>query len=160
MKIVGGSLLCVTVGLVSAFYAQPYVVHNSDVILIVVTVFTVFAGFLVAIIALVGDPSLIPEGSWRMAELGREKVKRTLMFNVALFVSYLITIALLFVGVIIERCLSDESILRIWIERGYLFFGVTSFLFTFALPIVLMKLQQARYDSETEKRRRGVGIQR
>jgi hypothetical protein len=159
MRRLVGALFCVFAGGLVAFYGQPYVNQNSDIILIIVTVFTVFAGFLVAIIALIGDPSLIPEGSWRIAELGRDRIQRALIFNVILFVLYLTTIAFLFTGAIVERALCAHDPIRIWIERCYLFFGVTSFLFTFALPVALLRLQQARYDAETARRRREAGIQ-
>jgi hypothetical protein len=152
------ALFCVAVGALGSFYAQPYVQKNGDLILIFVTVFTVFAGFLIAIIALVGDPILIPEGSWRIAELGRDKMDSLLFWHTALFTLYLITVGLLFVGVVLERALDEYNYWRIWVERGYLFIGITSFLFTFALPRTLMALQRARYDAETERRRRAVLI--
>lgn len=153
-----GALFCLGIGAITAFKAQPYVGRNSDVILIVVTVFTVFAGFLVAIIALIGDPILIRNGTWRAAEIGRDQVQRRLIWHIGLFALYLLTIALLFTGVICERALDEHSIIRLWVERAYLFLGVTSFLFTFALPVMLLRMQQARYDAEIERRRREAGV--
>ena len=41
---------------IAAWYGQPYVHHNSDFVVIVVTVFTVFAGFLIAIITILRRP--------------------------------------------------------------------------------------------------------
>ncbi len=149
---------CMIVGGFAAYYVQPHVQKNADLILIFVTVFTVFAGFLIAIIALIGDPVLIPHGSWRVAELGRDRMDGLLFWHTALFALYLLTVALLFVGVVLERALDEHNLWRIWIERSYLFFGVTSFLLTFALPRALMDLQRARYDAETERRRRVAKI--
>ena len=151
-------LFCIAVGALGSVYTQPYVQKNGDLILIFVTVFTVFAGFLIAIIALVGDPILIPEGSWRIAELGRDKMDSLLFWHTALFVLYLITVGLMFVGVVLERALDEHNLWRVWVERAYLFIGITSFLLTFALPRALMDLQRARYDAETERRRRVAHI--
>lgn len=151
-------LLCMVAGGVSAYYGQPYARENTDLVSIIVTVITVFAGFLIAIITIIGDPVMIPNGSWRLAEGGRDRMEQRLYQHVALFSFYLITIALLFVGVILDKALAKGSVWSIWIERGYIFFGVTSFLLTFALPITLLDLQRARYDSETERRRRAAGI--
>lgn len=149
---------CAIIGVAVAYYGQPYVNKNTDVILVIVNVFTVFAGFLIAIIAIIGDPIMIPEGSWRLAEGGREKMEQRLVSHIWLFVFYLVTIGLLFVGVILDKALSEHDIWKVWIERLYLFFGVSSFLYTFALPKVLMDMQRTRYDAEIERRRRLAGI--
>ncbi|MGB8900469.1 MAG: hypothetical protein WCC90_15085 [Methylocella sp.] len=151
-------IACAVIAAAAAYYAQPYV-HDSDVVLIIVTVFTVFAGFLIAIITILGDPSMIPEGSWRVVEIRRVNIEKRLHTHVMLFMLYLITIGLLFVGVVLHKTFSDECKIKT-IEMLYLFFGVFSFLLSFGLPISLMKLQKARVDAETERRRRIAGIGR
>lgn len=149
-------LSCLAIGAVGAYYTQPYV--STDVTLIIVTIFTVFAGFLIAIITIIGDPSLIPEGSWRTPEGGRARMVQRLNLHIALFIFYLITIALLFVGVVMDKALADGNFWRVWIERAYLFFGITSFLLTFGLPVHLIELQTKRYDAETARRRQQAGL--
>ena len=151
-------LLCFALGAVGAFYAQPFMHGNADAVLIIVTVFTVFAGFLIAIITIIGDPIMIPEGSWRVAEGGRDRMERRLVWHIVLFVLYLITIGLLFVGAILDKAINEQEALKIWIERAYLFVGISSFFFTFALPAALLEMQRARYDAETDRRRRAALI--
>jgi len=85
-------------------------------------------------------------------------MRRSLVGHIGLFMLYLITIALLFVGVVLDKALCEQSGVRVWVERAYLFFSVTSFLFTFALPVALLKMQHARFDAETERRRLRDGI--
>jgi hypothetical protein len=150
--------LSVICSAVAAYYSQPAVKDNPDLILIIITVLTVFAGFLIAIISIIGDPIMIPEGSWRISELGRDRMDDRLFWHIVLFCLYLLTIGLLFVGVVLEKTLPSTSLWRLWIERGYLFLGITSFLVTFLLPASLREIQRARYDAETERRRRSVGI--
>src|SRR5260221_8949379 len=98
MKRLLAILLCIEVGALGACTAQPYVGHNPDIVLIIVTVFTVFAGFLIAIITIIGDPIMVREGSWRVAEMGHERMRSRLFSHIVLFLLYLITIAVLFVG--------------------------------------------------------------
>jgi hypothetical protein len=141
-----------------AWYGQPYVHHNADFVVIVVTVFTVFAGFLIAIITILGDPSMIPDGSWRIAEARRDNIEKRLLTHVYFFILYLITIGFLFAGVLVQGAFEDHNVFRIWIERVYLFFGVFSFILSFALPIGLLKLQRVRVDAEIERRRQQEGI--
>jgi hypothetical protein len=74
---------------------------------------------------------------------------------------YLITIALIFISVIVERVpeeVIDRSV-KAWIDRGYLFFGVLSFFWSFWLPFALHSFQMSRLDEETERRRRAENIE-
>jgi len=151
-------LACAVIAAIATPFIQPFVCHNSELVLIIVTVFAVFAGFLVGVITIIGDPTLLPRGSWRLAELNRENVERRLVTHVSLFILYLLTIGLLFTGVVMQSALADANIVKIWIERLYVFFGVFSFLLTFGLPFVLMKVQRARVDAEIEQRREREGM--
>ncbi len=153
-------IVCLALGGVAAYFGQPFAHDNTDVLTIVITVMTVFAGFLVAIITILGDPSMIPSGSWRVAELRRDNIESRLITHIWLFVFYLIAIGLLFVGALLNK--APESIVsltwKVWIERSYLFFGVSSFLLTLGLPIALLKFQLSRIDTEIERRRCEAGI--
>lgn len=152
-------IFCALLAVAAACFGQPFVGNNADLVVVIVTVFTVFAGFLIAVITVLGDPALIPDGSWRIAEARRKNIERRLQVNVWLFIVYLITIGLLFAGVLVQKAFNEHAVIRIWIERLYLFFGVFSFLLSFALPISLMKLQRARVDAEIERRRAREGLE-
>lgn len=141
-----------------AYYSQQYVMGSSDAILILVTVITVFAGFLVAIITVLGDPSLIPAGSWRSVEHRRASVEADLLRHTYLFVFYLVAIGMLFAGAVAKGAPNLPVFAKIWLTRMYLFFGIASFLFTFGLAGSLLKYQMAQHDAEEERRRREAGI--
>ena len=158
MKALTGVVLCAILGGIAAYFVQPFIEENSDIVIIVVTVFSVFAGFLIATIAIIGDPRMIHEGSWRIAEAGRDKIRRRLAWHVCLLFFYLITIALLFAGVVLEKALPEGGKIKAAVEWSYLFFGITGFLLTFALPVGLRKMQQEMYDAEIERRRQQEGI--
>jgi hypothetical protein len=151
---------CILASVAAAYYGQPFTHENPDAILVIITFTTVFAGFLVAIITLVGDPGLIPEGSWRTAENRRKNIEARLLTYAWLFVVYLTAIGLLFVGALLnkapEHAVSMEW--KTWIDRLYLFFGILSFFLTFGLPKALWKHQLARIDAEIERRRKKAGI--
>ncbi len=152
---------CLALSAVAAFYGQPLVHENGDAVLIIITVMTVFAGFLVAIITIIGDPSMLPDGSWHAAEMRRDKIEAQLTRHIWLFVFYLISIGLLFIGVLVNNkaaphIVSEES--KIWIERAYMFFAVASFFFTFGLPRALWKFQMSRVDAVIRQRRKDAGL--
>lgn len=117
-------------------------------------------GFLVAIIAVLGDPGALPKGSWRRVELRRPKLVSSVIRHASLFYVYLVAIALLFIGVLVskEPCSVVPLWVKIWVERAYLFFGVFSFLLTLGLPKSLADIQIARTDAENEERRRAAGM--
>lgn len=151
---------CFAFAAVAAYYCQPYIGDNSDVFTIIITVCTVFAGFLVAIISILGDPSLVPEGSWRQAELRRENIERRIIWHNYLFALYLLTIALVFFAAVLKKVpdTMTSHTLKEWIERAYLFFGVGAFMLSFALPFSLHKLQMDRLEREIQRRRHAAGL--
>jgi hypothetical protein len=110
--------------------------------------------------AVLGDPAMIPKGSWRVAEIRHKQLEDVVITHTYLFYLYLIAIGLMFVGVLIQKipyCDGHEGLKRC-VEISYLFFGVFSFLLTLALPKTLAKIQLARSDAEIERRRAEEGI--
>jgi len=151
---------CALLAGLAAYYGEPYIKENPEAISVLITVFTVFAGFLVAIITIVGDPSMIPSGSWRIAEMRHDDIEARLIRHVWLFMAYLISIALLFATVMFHKA-PDELVsepIKVWTARLCLFLGTLSFLLTFSLPGALLKLQMARVRNEIARRRKGAGI--
>ena len=151
---------CIIFSALGAYYGEPFMGDKTDPILVLVTVFTVFAGFLVAIITVLGDPSMLPPGSWRTAENRRDEIEARLIRHTYLLVLYLVVLVLLFVGVIAKNAPDTviSAVAKVWITRTYLFFGIASFVATFALPASLLKLQMARADADIEQRRLKDGI--
>jgi len=61
--------VCLTLwGILLSYLGQPFIHGNQDAVNIIVTVFSILAGFLVAVITLVGDPKSLPSGSCRAWE--------------------------------------------------------------------------------------------
>ncbi len=149
-------LLATILGSLSAYYGQPLIHGNEQAMNIIVTVFSVLAGFLVAIIAIVGDPVLLPPGTWRAAEMERGKLNRRLIRHKWLFTLYLVTLALVFFALLLKGK-SPDAVL--WLERTFLFFGVFAFALSMALPGSLMKVQRERIDAVIEHRRNGDNVQ-
>lgn len=132
------------------YFLQPHIHNNQDAINIIVTVFSILAGFLVAIITIVGDPGSLPNGSWRAARLGSERTYNRLTRKKWLFILYLFTLALIFTTVLIK---GKNPIVELWLERIYLFLAVYAFTLSFQLPSALLKLQQERIEQEIEFRK-------
>lgn len=158
-KIDGKKILFAIIALVVAvfisFYAQPLIHDNDQAVNVIVTVFSILSGFLVAIIAIIGDPMLLTPGSWRAAEMGSAVIHKRLLRHQRLFVLYLITLLLIFVSTLLKK---TSSPLCGWIERIYLFFSAVAFLFSLWLPSTLMNMQKERIEKEIDHRRKEAGI--
>lgn len=135
---------------IGSFYGQPLIHNNDSAVNIIVTVFSVLAGFLIAIITIIGDPSSLPSGGWQRAELGSKVLYARLVRHKLLFLMYLFTLLLIFVSVLIK---GKYSAIEIWIERIYLFFAISAFTLSFQLPQALMNLHTERIEHEIESRR-------
>jgi hypothetical protein len=121
--------------------------------------FTVFAGFLVAVMVIIGDPTMIPAGSWRVAEDRRDSVERKLIRHMWLFWIYLGVIGLIFlISVLKDAKFNYIDEIRSYVERAYMFMAVFSFLLTLALPKMVSDVQRARVDAEIERRRNEANI--
>ena len=147
---------CSLLAAIAAFvWGQPLIHDNKEAVNIIVTVFSVLAGFLVGLITITGDPSRVAAlGSWRLTELNRVGVRQRLVRHRWMFVLYLLTIVLLFLS---SLCREMEVFFS-WIERLYFSFAVLAFLLSFRLPWTLTMAQMERYDEVIEQQRREAGI--
>lgn len=148
------TIVAAAIAAAGAYWGQPLIHGNDMAINVIVTVFSILAGFLVAIIAIVGDPLLIPAGTWRIAEGTREKTIQRLTRHKYLFHAYLIALALVFASTLMK---DTHQCVGVWLERTYLFLSIFAFLISLRLPATLMKTQQERVDHLIEERRRRSG---
>ena len=156
-------LISALAGLIAAIWGAPLIHGNSEAAGIIVTIFSVLAGFLVGLIALIGDTSaVVARGSWRFTELNRQGVYQRLVRNRWLFVLYLLVLTLIFLSSLIKAV--AHSIPQLWIallyvERIYLGLAVLAFLLSFRLPWMLTRMQLEHYDAVLEQQRANSGIQ-
>ena len=141
--------------LLASYFGQPLIHGNQDAINVIVTVFSILAGFLVAVITLVGDPKSLPSGSWQVARMGSDLTYNRLIRHKWLFKGYLITLFLIFASIVAKN---KFPITQVVLEYIYMFFAATSCFLSFMLPSALMELQKERIEHEIEERRKNEGI--
>jgi|SRR5690554_904010 len=143
-------------GGLGSYFCQPLIHGNQDAINVIVTVFSILAGFLVAVITLVGDPKSLPAGGWQVARLGSDLTYNRLIRHKWLFKAYLITLFLIFVSIVIK---SKYPTVQLILEYGYMFSATISCFLSFKLPSALIELQQERIEHEITERRKKEGIE-
>ncbi|HBN8576485.1 hypothetical protein [Pseudomonas aeruginosa] len=139
-----------------AFLAKPLMLENSEALSVIVTAYSILAGFLVGIITMIGDPKSLPSGSWQVARLSSEIIYRRLKRHKFLFTAYLATIALIFLSILLKKNNSDVND---FVEYIYLFLAIFCFLYSLKLPSTLMQLQEERIEEEIRARRKLEGIE-
>jgi hypothetical protein len=149
-KLISYVVLATLLGCAGAYYGQPLIHGNDQAANIIVTVYSILAGFLVAIIAIIGDPLLIPPGSWRIAEGNRQKTVQRLTRHKHLFYIYLLSLCFVFASALFK---DKHPTCTIWFERGYLFLSIFAFAMSLGLPGALMRMQEERVDHIIETRR-------
>ena len=140
----------IIISLAAAFWGKDIIIHNEQALSIVITLFSILAGFLVGIITLVGDPSRLPVGSWRATE----QVYRPIMAKITrykfLFQAYLLVIFLIFMALLARQSF-------VWampyLEFAFTFFATLAFLCSWHLPRALLDIQHQRIRAEIERRK-------
>ena len=142
-------LFAICVGIIAGVFGHLLIDNNKDATGVIVTVFSILAGFLIAIITLLGDQSVLP-GSWRISEVKREAIKNKLVRQKWLFYLYLLTLLVIFISSLIDPHWPEFTDL---LERIYFGLAATAFILSFQLPSTLMEVQMDRIDAVVGARR-------
>lgn len=146
------SLLVIAL-LISIFVGFKFggqVQNNEAAISTVVTIFSILAGFLIAVITFISEPATRPDATWQSLQIMRATIQRKIIRQIVLFYLYLATL-----GLAIAMFLVPDTELLIKNILGSIFLGLSTFVFimSFTLPMSLTRTQQARYDDALASKR-------
>lgn len=129
---------------------QPMVSNNPDAVNTVVTIFSILAGFLIAVITFIAEPTLQQAKNWDELQHMKETVRRKLFRQKLLFFLYLLTL-----GVALAMYLTPPGMVEVlrWLQTAFLGLATFVFLASFSLPDSLMKIQMERYEAALEDSR-------
>lgn len=150
-------VVAVASGVVAGVFGQPYIHGNERAISVIVNVFSILAGFLVAIMAIMSDPTGFMTKSWRAAEKVRPSINAKLLRQKYLFILYLAVLLLITIQSLIEK--KFQYVAGI-LEQIYFGAAVSAFILSLGLPSALMKIQLDRHDKMIEQRRKESGIRK
>lgn len=129
---------------------QPMVSNNPDAVNTVVTIFSILAGFLIAVITFIAEPTLQQAKNWEELQHMKETVRRKLFRQKLLFFLYLLTL-----GIALAMYLTPPEKVDVLECLQMIFLGLATFVFlaSFSLPGSLMKIQMERYEAALEDSR-------
>ena len=124
---------------------------------IIATVGSIFAGMMLAIMTLLGDPKNLFAGTWRVASFHRRHIGTSLDIMVGLFWIYLLAIALTLVAAIFDTYKGDLFTIKsewiAWAKHIAICVGGLGMVLSFWLPARIRKIQMDRLEEEIERRR-------
>ena len=135
-----------------SFFFGKEISKNKDAINLIVTVFSILAGFLIAVITLIVDPIISSTDNISELKLMRNTVRNKLRRHEWLFYLYLLSLAILLSLLIIP---DTYKMVKLLTSHIFVFLSVAVFLNSFALPSSLISIQLDKYEAKIKKRTSG-----
>lgn len=144
-------VISITVSAFVGYFFQPMITKNANAVNTVVTVFSVLAGFLIALLTLIAEPTLKRAKDWQELQLMKSTIERKLLRQKILFFMYLLTLGVAISTFLIPDNMDNMDNIRVYVEIAFL--GLTTFVFisSFGLPGSLIDIQMERYSIEMDK---------
>lgn len=156
-SLIVGLIVSVSVFLVMWNFDHEWTSKESLQILI--RVFSILAGVLIAMIALDGDPRGLWSDNWRIASMHRHQIKNRMKRYVLLFYVYLIFIALVFcMSLFSEIGVSSFAKYSRICEILALSVGCGALVWSFGVPGAIIKTHMQRLDEAVRKQRESPGV--
>ncbi|HAE37681.1 MAG TPA: hypothetical protein DCG57_03460 [Candidatus Riflebacteria bacterium] len=111
-------------------WATPFLVSNKEAVSIIVTAFSILAGFLMGMVSFVTDPAGFYPGGWKILSKQKSIIETRLARQQALFYLYLTSILF----IVLALCIENKCHLKSFLEYGFVFLTSLSFIFSFSIP--------------------------
>lgn len=133
-----------------AYYFPTALQQSDNALEGIISVFSILAGVLVAVMSIIGDPSMLLTGNWRLGHEHAKEIQKRISNYALLIALYVIVL----IGVLILMMIKEAHV------EGYLWafvivqFGATlGLLLSIPLPFSLMAIQKDRMDQEIKRRK-------
>ena len=145
-------LIGLVLGAVVLIFGGEVTAGNSEALRILVTIFSILAGIMIAVISAIGTPEDLYKGSWRIASLHRSQKLILLYRYILLFYVYLVVLSFAFLSALLSNVVSHSELIS-FVERATISLGVAALFWSFGLPIAILRTQKDKLDDEVEKRK-------
>ncbi|MYC67252.1 MAG: hypothetical protein F4X12_13060 [Acidobacteriia bacterium] len=137
---------------VTMIYGKPVTDSNPESLRILVTIFSILSGMIIAIITLTGDAKFLYMDNWRTANIHRRMIIRRLNRYKFIFHIYFAVLTLAFLVAFLGR-IDSEEIAQFCksCERLTLSIGAGALVLSFGLPSIIVDAHKERLDDEVER---------
>lgn len=150
--------LALVLAALCGYLFQPWYHTSKDAPSILATILSILAGFLIAVMAIVGDERTLRGKNWRQDTFYLGEVRRQLLRHRVMFYLYLVVLLLIFVCSLSSTWTNQAQVA---IERLVVFSAVFALLLSFRLPGELttrqVDLLQRLIDSKRNEQSRDQG---
>lgn len=131
----------VAISVIGGYFLQPLIGKNKDAVNAVITIFSILAGFLIAVITFMVDPAIKSAKSWQDLQSRKKAIHRKLLRYRLIFYCYLTVLALaLATHFVPASCVIIKANLEwTFVSLALIVFGIS-----FTLPKSLTDLQMSK----------------
>lgn len=132
--------------------AQPLIHGNEKAVDLIVNVFSILAGFLVAIMTLFSDFSINNETNWRKVTLKKHTISVQAAKNKNLFYCYLLVLIFVFISVLLSGSAVEwhKEVVK-YVEFIYLFLACVALCYSLFLPNNIRRHQEERLNAKLKE---------
>ena len=137
-----------------AYAGLPFVHGNEKAVDLMVNVFAILAGFLIAIMTLFSDMRFDEDANWRQIQVREDIQEQRYLKHSFLFYTYLAVLICVFIVVLLSS--QDEyknSLLVYGFEYVYLFLACISIFYSMFLPSNLIKIRKEELKKLMDKKK-------
>lgn len=140
----------VVIAVLAGWLLQPWYHRSDDATSVLVTVFSILAGFLAAVMAIVANDRVLRGRNWRQDTYYLREIRRELLRHSVTFYVYLAVLVLAFLTSISATW---PLWVQQWTEHGLLFFATLGIFHSFQLPKILSRKHVTAMEKEIRRRR-------
>ncbi|MGM0913753.1 MAG: hypothetical protein ACQEXC_00485 [Pseudomonadota bacterium] len=143
-------VVSVVIAVLAGWLLQPWYHCSDDATSVLVTVFSILAGFLAAVMAIVANDRVLRGRNWRQDTYYLREIRRELVRHSVTFYVYLAVLVLAFLTSISSTW---PLWVQQWTEHGLLFFATLGIFHSFQLPKILSRKHVTAMEKEIRRRR-------
>lgn len=146
-------IFCAVTAALASYFGADFLRHSPSALGAMIDIFSILAGVLVAVISIVGDPSMLLPGNWRLGYEHADEMQKKIANFSHLFFSYILSL----IFIVLCMVLNDNKIETFDFAFNVLAFSaVLSLLLSVPLPYSLMAIQKERMREEIRTRKKRV----
>lgn len=143
-------LLCAIISLLSGYFGGELLYNSDSALSHLISVFSILAGVLIAVISIIGDPSMLIPGNWRSAYEHAQDVQNKIANYSDIFSIYTLSLILL----VLSSLFKDNNLISLYLVFNLAAgFSTLGLLLSLPLPYSLMQIQKDRMSEEIKHRK-------
>ncbi len=137
-----GTVMAVAIASIVTYFFGSLLKNEADVLSFIASIFSILAGVLIAVISILGDPSMLLDHSWRHSYLSAAETQRKIHRQTDIFIVYVSLLISLFVFMLVD----PAGDLYWYIQHLSFFLTTLAFMASLSLPYTLRAIQKTRLD--------------